>query len=643
MRKTARLRQVAVRSLGAIALVTVAVQAHAQAPVDLSQLSIEELGQIQVTSVSKRAEPVREAPSAIYVITREDIVRSGATTIPEILRLAPNLQVARTSASGYVITARGFSGNAEAQSFSNKLLVLIDGRSVYTPLYSGVYWDMQDVQPADIERIEVISGPGATLWGANAVNGVINITTRKSGDTQGALLETSVDDHERTIGLRYGGRLGDDLTYRIYARGVRGDDTESLAGVSRADDWSREQGGFRLDWTPTSGVALTLQGDAYGGSENKLGTLGEDISGRDLLARWTWSGQDGSKLQVQGYYDRTKRTSHGGGGGGEGFTFDTYDIDVQHSFDLGARHALVWGGGFRRSHYDIVGAPTFFFVPLSRDLNLSNLFVQDSVSITDTARLILGLKVEDGPYLDPEVLPSARLSWTPNDKAMVWAAASRAVRSPTPFDRDVVEILNEAPFLTGGSNFQSEKLTAYEVGTRVTPTPKASFSVSAYYNVYDDLRSIEFDPITFLPLHWGNGMEGHTYGLEAWGEYRVTPWWRLTAGYNRLEKRLKFKPDSSGVVGVKQAGDDPEHQASLRSSMDLGRAVTLDAALRYVSVLPDPRVPSYVEFDTRVAWSVTDRAQLSLSGRNLLHDRHQEFPDGPAIPRSISAGLRWRF
>jgi iron complex outermembrane receptor protein len=630
-----------IQALGAAGMAMISTVVHAQTPINYANLSIEELGEIQVTSVSKRAEPVGEAPSAIYVITHDDIARSGARTIPEMLRLAPNLQVAQTSASGYVVTARGFNGNAAAQSFSNKLLVLIDGRSVYTPLYSGVYWDMQDVLPADIERIEVISGPGATLWGANAVNGVINITTRKSGDTPGTMLEASVDERERTIGLRYGGRLNDDLTYRLYARGVRGDDTETLTGISRADDWSREQGGFRLDWTPTSRDLLTVQGDAYGGSEDKLGTQGEDISGRNLLARWTRSGQDGSKLQIQGYYDRTQRTSRGGGG--EGFTFDTYDIDVQHSFDLGARHALVWGGGFRRSHYDIVGAPTFFFVPLSRDLNLANLFVQDNISITDTVRLIVGLKVEDGPYLDPEILPSARLSWTPNDKAMVWAAASRAVRSPTPFDRDVVELVGTTLFLTGGSNFQSEKLMAYEVGTRVTPTAKASFSVSAYYNVYDDLRSIEFTPVTGLPLHWGNGMEGHTYGLEAWGEYRVTSWWRLTGGYNRLEKRLKFKPGSSGAVGVKQAGDDPERQASLRSSMDLGRAVTLDAALRYVSTLPDPRVPSYVEFDTGVAWSVTDRVQLSLSGRNLLHDRHLEFPDSPAIPRSVSAGLRWRF
>jgi iron complex outermembrane receptor protein len=641
MRTTSWRRLTAIRILGAAGMATISTAVHAQTPVNYANLSIEELGEIQVTSVSKRAEPVREAPSAIYVITHDDIVRSGARTIPEILRLAPNLYVAQTAASEYVVTARGFSGNAEAQSFSNKLLVLIDGRSIYTPLYSGVYWNMQDVLPADIERIEVISGPGATLWGANAVNGVINITTRKSSDTQGGLLEASADDRERAVGLRYGGRLGDDLTYRLYARSVRTDSTETRAGVSRADDASREQGGFRLDWTPTASDVLTFQGDAYDGSVDKLNTLGDDIEGQNLLARWTRSAPNGSKLQVQAYYDRTQRASKSSRG--EGFTFDTYDIDIQHSFDLGARHALVWGGGFRRNHYEIIGAPTFYFVPLSRDLNLTNLFVQDSISITDKTRLIVGLKVEDGPYLDPEILPSARLSWAPNDTAMVWAAASRAVRSPTPFDRDVVEIFGGAPFLAGNANFQSEKLTAYEVGTRITATSNVSFSVSAYYNVYDDLRSIEFDPVTTLPLRWGNRMEGHTQGVEAWGEYRAASWWRLTGGYAWLDKHLTFEPGSSAVLGLKQAGDDPEHQASIRSSMDLRGGVTLDAALRYVSVLPDPRVPSYVDFDARIAWSITDRAQLSISGRNLLHDRRPEFPDGPAISRSVSAGLQWRF
>jgi iron complex outermembrane receptor protein len=618
----------------------VCASAHAQTPADLANLSIEELGEIQVTSVSKRAEPVRSAPSAIYVITRDDIARAGARTIPEMLRLAPNLQVAQTSASGYMVTARGFSGNPAAQNFSNKLLVLIDGRSVYTPLYSGVYWDMQGALPADIERIEVISGPGATLWGANAVNGVINIITRKSGDTQGGVLQAGVGSREGGFGLRYGGRVNDGLTYRLYVHGLKEDDAETAAGASAGDDWSRVQAGFRVDWEPQAGQVMTLQGDAYDGSEDELGRPGEGIEGQNLLARWTRSGPSGATFQVQAYYDRTRRASKGGG---EGFTFDTYDIDVQHSFTLGDRHAFVWGGGLRRNHYRTKGAPVFFFEPASRGLTLSNLFVQDSISLTGTTRLVLGMKVEDGAYLGAEVLPSARLSWEPSEAAMVWAAVSRAVRAPTPFDRDVVEVVNGARFLTGGPDYQSEKLTAYEIGLRGQPSAKASFSVSAYYNVYDDLRSVEFSPVTVLPLRWGNGMKGHTYGLEAWGEYRATPWWRLAGGYSTLRKRLKFEPGSSGLLSLAQAGDDPRHQASLKSSMDLGPAVTLDAAVRYVGALPDPRIPSYVQLDGRVAWNVSDRVQLSLSGRNLLHDRRQEFPEGAYIPRSVFVDMQLRF
>ncbi|EJL37744.1 outer membrane receptor protein, partial [Caulobacter sp. AP07] len=295
------------------------------------------------------------------------------------------------------------------------------------------------------------------------------------------------------------------------------------------------------------------------------------------------------------------------------------------------------------SHYAIGSSPTFFFEPARGDLNLANLFVQDSLALTKTTKLTLGLKVEDDPYLDPEPLPSARISWTPNDKTMVWAAASKAVRSATPFDRDVVEYLGAIRFLTGGGTFQSEKLTAYEIGARIRPSAKVSFSVSTYYNVYDDLRSIEFDRVTLLPLHWGNGIEGHSYGVEVWGEYHLTPWWRLAGGYNRLEKRLKFKPGSSRILGMEQLGDDPEHQASLRSSMDLGRSVTLDAAVRYVDALPDPRLPSYVELNGRIAWNISNRVQLSLSGANLLHERSQEFPGGVVVPRSVFADLRWSF
>jgi iron complex outermembrane receptor protein len=615
--------------------------AFAQSVEDLQQMSIGDLANIDVSSVTKTTQALSDAPAAIFVISHEDIVRSGATSLPEILRLAPNLQVAQTSASQYVITARGFSGNNTAQNFSNKLLVLIDGRSVYTPLYSGVYWDMQDVMPQDIERIEVISGPGATLWGANAVNGVINIITRGSGQTQGGLVDVETGNLGTSVGVRYGGKIGDAATWRAYARDTIDYDTVTATGARAHDSWSKPQGGFRLDWNASPADTVTVQGDGYRGSEDQVGAPNDDIEGADVLARWSHDWQGGANLQVQAYYDHAGRLSEDGGGS---FTVDTYDLDVQHSFSLGSRNQVVWGGGVRVARYDIQGTASLFFAPASATLDLSNLFVQDSLSITDRLKLIVGLKAEDDPYSGISLLPSARLSWKLSERVLVWAAASRAIRAPTPFDRDVMEKAGPTLFLTGYNDFRPETVDAYEIGARLQPIDRLSFSISAYYNVYDDLRSIEIAPITFIPLRWGNGIRGETYGVEAWGDLRVTPWWRLSAGFSALSEHMAFKPGSSGLLGLSQLGDDPPYQASLKSQMNLGHAITLDADLRYADALPKPSVPAYVELNARVGWKVSQRVKLSLSGFNLLHDRHQEFP-APAlpVPRGVAAGLQWSF
>ncbi|CAN5214645.1 N/A [soil metagenome] len=609
-------------------------------PADLSQLSIEELGDIQVTSVSKRGEAIGEAPSAIYVITHDEIVRSGAGTIPEMLRLAPNLQVAQTSASRYVITARGFGGVQAAQNFSNKLLVLIDGRSVYSPLFSGVYWDMQDVTPEDIDRIEVISGPGATLWGANAVNGVINIITKKAGETQGGFIEASGGERRSGLGLRYGGKAGEAMTWRVYARAFRDDDTQTAAGASANDHWSKPQAGFRLDWARSDRDEFALQGDVYSGYEAQARAPAESVEGGNLMGRWSRSWMGGSSLQVQAYYDHVQR---GQEVDGSGFRVETYDLDVQNSIPLGPRNDLVWGGGYRVNDYHIDGSPQLMWSPPSRSLGLGNLFVQDSIALTSKARLMLGVKLEDDPYVRATLLPTARLSWTPMRSATLWGAVSRAIRSATPFDREVVEVLNGSPFLIGGPNFQSEKLTAYELGAKLQATSRASLSVTAFYNVYDDLRSIEIQPGGFLPLRWGNGMAGETYGVEAWGDFQAADWWRLSASFNSLHETFAFKPGASGLLGVSQAANDPKYRAGLKSSMNLGRAVTLDADLRYLSALPNPRLSAYTELNGRLGWSVTDKVELALTGRNLLDDRHIEYISGNAIPRSLFADLRVRF
>ena len=616
--------------------------AHAQSLNDLQTMSIADLANVDVSSVSKTSESLSDAPAAIFVISHDDIARSGATSIPEMLRLAPNLQVAQLSGGKYVITARGFSGNSSAQNFSDKLLVLIDGRSVYSPLFSGVYWDLQDVLPEDIDRIEVISGPGATLWGANAVNGVINIVTRKSSETQGALLTVGGGNQEQSASFRYGGRVGQALTWRIYAKGFIDDDTVTASGAKAHDNWSKPQGGFRMDWAPPGGDVVTLQGDAYEGTDAQDGAPDEDITGRNILARWTHPGAGGSSLQVQAYYDGMGRLTEQNGGD---FRVDTYDIDVQDSFNLGRRNQVVLGGGFRSANYLIHGAGALDFSPNSGALNLANVFVQDSLSVTGTVKLILGLKVEDDPYSGVSVLPNARLSWKPAPSTLLWVAGSRAIRSPTPFDRDVVESVGGSPFLIGGPDFQPEKLDAFEAGARVQPSSRLSFSVSGFYNDYDDLRSVGPKPGGFLPLRWGNAVEGETYGVEAWGEFKAASWWRLSAGFNLLYEHLRVTPGQVDLLGVSQEGDDPEHQAQVRSSMNLGDKVTLDADLRYVGALPDPHVPAYVELGGRLAWNVTDHVQLSLAGLNLLHDHHQERPAAVAnaVPRSVFAELRLHF
>ncbi|MET3664942.1 TonB-dependent receptor [Caulobacter sp. 1776] len=605
-------------------------------PRDLADLSIEALGDIQVTSVSKRAETVMDAPAAVYLISREDALRSGADSLPELLRLAPNLQVAQRTAGAYAITARGLNGDPEAQNFSNKLLVLIDGRTVYSPLFSGVYWEMQDVLPADLDRIEVVSGPGATLWGANAVNGVINITSRSADETQGLYLQGRGGAQGRSASIRYGGLLGQNGAFRVYARSARLDATETATGASAEDDFHRAQGGFRADWDLGGGEALTLSGDLFDGAAKTAGVQ-EDLSGRNLTARWRRE-VEGSTLQAQAYYDHNRRATSGSGA----FGLDTYDFDLQHAFARG-RHQFVWGGGARISRYDIRNTPDFVFTPSNRTLRLYNLFLQDRLALTDNASLTLGLKLEDGPYDSAQWSPSVRFAWRASEDVSIWAAASRALRVATPFDRDVLERLGGRDFLVGGGDFQPEKLTAYEVGARFKPGAKALLSISAYYNVYDDLRSIETTPATFLPLRWGNGLQGHVRGIEAWGEYKVRPWWRLSAGATAMEKHLKFKPGSSGILGVAQAGDDPRRQAFLRSSVDLPRGISLDADLRYVSDLPEPRTPSYVELGGRLAWAVNDRAEVALVGRNLMHDRHPEYPQGTDIPRAVSVDLQWRF
>ena len=623
---------------GAVLLLPTA--AGAQTIDELRQMTIDQLGGVKVSSVGKIAQPLSRAPAAIYVITHDDIVRSGRMTLPEILRLAPNLQVYRTTAGHYVITARGLNGNAAAQSYANKLLVMIDGRSVYTPLFSGVYWDMQDVLPRDIERIEVISGPGATMWGANAVNGVVNIITRKAADTRGGLVDARVGGRARTGAFRYGAAISDRLAWRAYVRGVEQDQSETAAGDPAHDAFHRIQGGFRLDWMPDARNAVTVQGDAYGGSNQQLGAGNEDIAGADLAARWAHRAANGATLQLQAYYDHAERRTRQGGGH---FGVDTFDLDLQHSLALGDGNALVWGGGLRASRYHIHGTRTLLFDPARGTLTLANLFAQDTLSLTGRLDLTAGLKLEDDPYVGATLLPDARIAWRATDELMLWGAVSRAVRAPTPFDEDVAEYQGSTLFVTGSRAFRSEKLTAFELGLRMQPAGNLSLSVSGFYNLYDDLRSVEIDPATLLPLHWGNRLTGHSYGIEAWGDYRPTGWWTLSAGVSWLGEHFHARPGTPQLLGPEQNGDDPDQQATLRSSMNLGGGVTIDADFREVGALPDPRVPAYAELDGRIGWALGRHLLLSVSGSNLLHAHHVEYATGYRVSRQVVAGVQWGF
>ncbi len=607
---------------------------------DLSALSLKELGDVEVTSVSKSVEAVRDAPAAIFVITHDDIMRSGATSIPEALRLAPNLLITQYTSSNFVAAARGFGGAPAAQNFSNKLLILIDGRSVYTPLYSGVYLDVQDVLLDDVDRIEVISGPGATLWGANAMNGVINIITRSAYLTQGALVSAAGGNFEQNLSARYGAKLGSDAALRIYGKAFRNGAEELGDGRSAHDDWYKGQGGFRLDWSRAHD-SFTAQGDLYRGLESQPDAPGVSIEGANLLARWQHR-SGASELQLQTYFDQTQRAAPLNG---TKFVLRTYDLELQQSIAIGANQKIVWGAGERVNSYGIVNTPSLLFQPPERSLTLGNLFAQDTFSLHPTLKLTVGAKLENDPYSGWAVQPDARVAWEPGPATLLWAAASRAIRSPTPFDADVVEKLGGTTFLTGNPDFRPERVTAYEIGYRGDPAANLSVSLSTFYNLYDDLRSIETASSTvFLPLQWGNGMRGHTYGVEFWAHWQVTERWRLSPGLRVLHEDLEFKPGASGLLGTAQAGDDPTHRALLTSTTEFGNHMTFDATLRYVGALPDPALPSFWGLSARLGWTVSRALDVAISGANLLHPRHREFPapDGEEIDRSVRAEIRWR-
>lgn len=607
----------------------------AEAPLDLSRLSLEDLSNIEITSVSKRPERLADAAASVYVISNDDVRRSGVQSLPEALRLAPNLNVQRVDALDYGISARGLNGFESA----NKLLVMIDGRSVYSPFFAGVEWSQLHPDLTDLDRIEVISGPGGALWGSNAVNGVVNVVSRPADLTQGVAVTLSSSNTSQFATGRYGARLGDLGAYRVYLRGYERGGSRRAGGGDAGDDWGGGQVGFRAD-LGAGQDRVTLQGDVFHDDVESMAPARPDgkLEGGNVLARWTRSAGEAAEFEVQAYYDRYERRARGILDG-----VITYDVQAQQRLVLG-RHKLVLGVGYRRWSDKFDNYVNGFVLDPPRDRNdLANAFAQDQISLGDVT-VTLGVKAEHSSFSGTEWLPSARLAWRAADHTLLWGAVSRAVRNPSRLDRDLVF----RPFLER-SAFEPEELVAYELGYRGRPVPHFSLAATVFYHEYAKLRSSESTPGTGLPIRIGNGLEGETWGLEAWGEYELGEHWRLSGGGSTLGKDFRASTGSTDRSNLAATGHDPALQLFLRSQARLSDQMDLDLRLRHVARVPAERTPgslrapAYTELDARVSWRLSEQIEVSLAGFNLLDASHPEAtePRRTEMRRSVQVALRY--
>jgi iron complex outermembrane recepter protein len=606
---------------------------------DLESMSIEQLMELEVTTVSKRAEQFSTTAASLTVITSEDIRRSGINNLPDLLRLASGIHVAKSSGRTWAISSRGFNA-----STANKLLVLIDGRSVYTPLFSGTFWDVQDTLVEDIERIEIIRGPGGTLWGANAVNGVINVITRRAKDTQGALVTASVGNEEIGVGaFRYGSKIGDSTFYRAYGKYRYNDPLAFTNGQSARDPLRMGRGGFRIDTARKARDNYTLQGEFYRGLVGESIRPDSELSGGHLLGRWERKVSDENILSLQLYYDNSHRLIPGQFEERRG----TYDVEFQHQFRAGRKQRIVWGGGYRATSDHIYNSSTIAFIPDKRTSHLGHYFLEDQISLlNEKLKLSFGTKIEHSDFTNFEYQPTARFSWVPQKHHNIWGSVSRAVRMPTRLDDDIRFLAGPVVTLRGDREFKSETVRAYEAGYRVLLSEQLSFDTALFYNQYDDLRSLEPTTPGTFPFVIRNLLEGDTYGGEAQVNYQVASYWQIRSGYSYLVKKMRLKEESRDPTLGRGEGNDPRHIVKIRSYLDLPHRTELDLRFRYVSQLPDPFVPSYSEVDLRLGWRARENLELSLIGENLLDAQHAEF--GPLltreeVERSIKAKLVWRF
>ena len=635
MAATHNMKKFPMRRIAAAAACLALAEAHANNHVtqlaDLADLSLEQLTQVTVTSASRREQRLVEAAASIYVITHDDIRRSGATSLPEALRLAPNLQVLRGDTSQYVVSARG-----GLTPTANKMLVLIDGRTIYTPLFSGVFYDALTIGLEDVERIEVIGGPGSTLWGTNAVNGVINVISRNARETVGSLASLTAGDMERGVQLRqgWGGR---DAAMRLYARYFDRDGHRLASGAPANDESQRANLGFRGDWE-RGADAFAFNANAYKADVDHLGGARE-MTGGHVLGRWRRAYGADSELWVQAFADHRERLHTGS------FeeTRNTFDVEMQRSHAPANGHRFAWGAGYRFSRDDTPPTTVLGFMPPQRSLTYTSLYAQDEIAVGARSRLTLGLRAERNSYTGVEWLPSVRISVGLAPEHFAWAALSRAVRSPSRIDRDLT-IPGFAPFtIVNNDSFESEVANVAEVGYRANVSRMMTLSLTAFHHRFTALRTLE--PAAAGSFMLANGGEGRVTGLEGWGDLRPSSAWRIAWGFTLMRDRFELAP---GRVNLTEnpLGNNPRRTASLRSQWNVGPRVELDLMLRYVSRLPNPEVPPYTELNARIGWRAMRNLELSLAATNVLDREHPEFgvPNARAVfERAVLAKAEWAF
>jgi iron complex outermembrane receptor protein len=583
---------------------------------ELKKLSVEELTNIEVTSVTKTPQPISEVASAIQVVTGDEIRRSSVTRLPEAFRLASNMQVAQAGSHDWGITARGFNGlPVSNSSLANKLLVLIDGRSVYTPLFGGVFWDVQNVLLEDVNRLEVVSGPGGTAWGANAVNGVVNIITKNAKETQGLFASASLGSFlGDKVALRYGGQIDSNIFYRVYGQHFDFSNTTYSNGIDAGDSWTMNQGGFRMDYYHSAANTFTFQGDVYDGEEDD--TAVTDVNGQNLLLKWTHNFSDRSGLHFQYYIDRTFRNSRS-----SDFRdiMVTNDFEFQHNFYVGERNHIVWGADYKLSHDDFQSSVQQI-IPPTKQLLLYSIFVQDQITLVPHKwELTIGSKLLHNNYTDLEFHPTVRIAYTPDAKNTIWAAVSQAVRTPTRIDV-------EYPATSFG-DFKSEKVLAYELGYHTRPFNRVSFSLATFYNNYTDLRSLDTNVTPPPYLYFANHLEAKTYGFELSINYDLTSWWKLKGGYTYLHEEFNNTDPHTLPNSYQLDAIDPNFWFNMQSIMNVGKHFEVDAMVRYVDDLPAsfgiPSVDAYFTANLRVAYQYK-WCTISLLGKNLIEKYHIE-------------------